>query len=453
VTSARPRYGGTLRVATPGVLRSVDPFFVAATAVDAGAARQILPLLFETLIRVDAEGGLRPALASSWDSDAQGTRLRIRLRPGVTLHDGSTLLPQQAADAVRESHKEWQVAAEGDAVVIDAGAASQDIAWTLTERRSAIAIRRPSGGLIGTGPFRLERFDETRVVLRAHDDYWGSRPFVDAVDIEMGGTTSAQLAAFEAARLDLAAAPPMDRRRLQQRGIRVIASRTLELFALVFEPHRANGAHDAVRRTLAASFDRSAIRRVVLQDLAEPAESLMPDWIRGYPASALSSSESRLSRAAVLALPIERRSLTLRVDAADAVARAIAERIAVDARESGLAVVVQAPAGLAARPDVRVQRIRIDATSPDRALAGIMRALGQRVLTLLPRVPPPTTGAPLQDVYRVERALLDRSMIVPVVHVPDVYAVGARVESWNGAAIDATGAWDLANVWLEAATP
>src|ERR1044072_8731934 len=77
-SSARPRYGGTLRVAKPGVLRSLDPLFAPASSIAAAAARQFLLFMFETLIGVDADGGLRPVLANSWE--VQGSRVRIRLR-------------------------------------------------------------------------------------------------------------------------------------------------------------------------------------------------------------------------------------------------------------------------------------------------------------------------------------------------------------------------------------
>src|SRR5262245_26387115 len=95
--AARPRYGGVLRVETQGALRAVDPGAKPATALESAAQRRVLPLIFEPLVEVDPDVGLRPLLATSWDSDAAGARWRIRLRPDMTLHDGSLLTPQQVA--------------------------------------------------------------------------------------------------------------------------------------------------------------------------------------------------------------------------------------------------------------------------------------------------------------------------------------------------------------------
>jgi len=39
------------------------------------------------------------------------------------------------------------------------------------------------------------------------------------------------------------------------------------------------------------------------------------------------------------------------------------------------------------------------------------------------------------------------------VHVPEVYAIADRVEGWIGEPVHASGAWNIANVWLRAAPP
>jgi hypothetical protein len=161
----------------------------------------------------------------------------------------------------------------------------------------------------------------------------------------------------------------------------------------------------------------------------------------------------RLHRDQLATLPRAQRALTLRVDASDPVARSIADRIAVDARQAGFALTVQAPTGLAPRPDVRLLRLPLAATSPGRALAAAMAALGARTLAYVAGEPAPAPDAPLTEIYRVERALLERSIIVPVVHVPEIYGLGERLDSWNGPVVGATGALNLADVWLRAESP
>jgi hypothetical protein len=230
----------------------------------------------------------------------------------------------------------------------------------------------------------------------------------------------------------------------------------VELFTTrdqIFEAHRATAADEPIRRTIASSFDRSAICRVLLQDFAEPADAILPRWLSGYELFVLSRPDRRLSRSDVTRLPLARRALTLRVDAADPVAKSIAERIAVDAREAGFTLTVQAPAGLAPRPDIRLLRVPLTPATPERALAAFMATLGPRTLTYVTGEPAPALNASLPEVHRVERDLLERSIIVPIVHVPEIYGLGERLDWWNGPVVTTTATWDLANVWLRASAP
>jgi hypothetical protein len=150
----------------------------------------------------------------------------------------------------------------------------------------------------------------------------------------------------------------------------------------------------------------------------------------------------------VAGLPGARRSLVLRASAADPVAVAVAERIAVDARTAGLVASVQVPTGLAPRADARVIHVPLAVSSPERSLAALMAVLGTRTLASAARESAPPPGAPLDAVARVERALLDQFVIVPIVHLPALYAASDRVATFDGAVVRPTGEWNLADVWL-----
>lgn len=454
--AARPHYGGTLRIEMPGVIRTFDPAASSVDAAESAARARVLPLVFETLVAADATGGLRPQLATSWEGDRAGQRWRFRIRDAVLLHDGSRLQPAQVAAALRARDRAWKVGVDGDVVVIDPDRAQPDFPWEMADARNAIAIRTATGDLVGSGPFRLEPTEPRRIALGAHEDYWGGRPFVDAVQIAESRALGDALASLELGRADFVPVRPLDLRRLVQRGLRSVGSRPLETFVLVFEPHRATPSDQLVRRVIATSIDRATLSTVLLQRQSEAAAALLPPWLSGYAPmfqSVSPLSGSAPARTAVVSLPPERRTLTLRVDAADPLAQAIAERIAVDVREAGITIKVQAPAGLAPRPDVRLLRLTFDATTPDRVLAAIIGTLGPRVTSLATNEAAPGAGAPLDAVYRMERALVERDVIVPVVHLPELYGLGERVESWGGPAVWPSGAWNIANIWLRSDLP
>src|SRR5262245_3781904 len=181
--AARPQYGGTLRVETQAAIRSIDPAAEAADHREASLARRLQPLVFETLVGVAADGGLRPLLASSWESDARATRWRFRIRPGVMMHDGNAMEPWHVAAALRAAADAFTASVDGDAVVIESTAPRPDLPWELADPRMAIAVRRSPDHLAGTGPYRVERLEAGAVSLRAHDAYWGGRPFADGVRV------------------------------------------------------------------------------------------------------------------------------------------------------------------------------------------------------------------------------------------------------------------------------
>ena len=445
---ARPRYGGTLRIESQGTIRVLDPA-AADDSTDVTTRDLVLPLVFETLVGIAPAGGIGPALATAWDSDAQGARWRFTLRAGVRLHDGSTLEPVHVAAALRQRFPDWLIAIEGASLDVHTGVARADLLWELADIRNAIAVRGPAGGIVGTGPFRVERLDGVRLSLAAHDGYWGSRPFLDGVRIEFGRPLSSQLTSLETARADMIAVRPTDVRRMTQQQLRVVATRPLEWFALVFETHRAIAMDLPIRRTLSAAIDRASVVRVLLQGYGEPATSALPSWLSGYAPFAVAAGGQRLSRANVSALPAERRSLVLRIPAGDPVAQAMADRIAVDARDAGLTVTVQVPTGLAPRADARLIRVPLSVTTPDRTLAGLMGILGPRTLASATREPVPPPGSSLEAVARVERALLEQHVIVPIVHVPALYAVRDRVDWLRDPVVLASGRWNLEDVWVE----
>src|ERR1700730_17656598 len=137
VHGARPRYGGMLRVEIDSTIRSLDPAATASDAGEAAARRRALGLVFETLVAAEADG-LRPVLATAWESDPRGARWQFRLRSGVQLHDGSPLESWQVATALRASEPAWTIATDGDTVVINTGEPIRDLPWVLADLRHAI---------------------------------------------------------------------------------------------------------------------------------------------------------------------------------------------------------------------------------------------------------------------------------------------------------------------------
>ena len=102
---------------------------------------------------------------------------------------------------------------------------------------------------------------------------------------------------------------------------------------------------------------------------------------------------------------------------------------------------------------MRLVRVRLEATSPDRALASALAAFGQRTARVLSADMTLPPGASVEAVYRLERALLAPRVIVPIVHLPELSALAAHVEAGNAPAVLPSGAWDFASLWIRADKP
>lgn len=443
--AARPRYGGTLRVETSALMRSLNPGAPPLDAPDAAARGWLQPLIFETLTMADGPGGPAPGLATGWQRVAGTAQWQFDIRSGVTLHDGSPLDGPRVAAALRLLEPSWQISADGQRVLIDAGSSAIDVPWLVAGRRYAVAFGRPGGGEpIGTGPFAIERSDPRRLSLRAHDRHWAGRPFVDAVQIQMGRALPEQLASLEAGRADFVQLLPQDVRRASSRGRRVLHSDLVQLVTLV-PARRARKPGLPLRRAIDQLVDRAALQNAVLQRQGVSAATLLPQWLTGYPVSVASDRDSARARAAVADLPAADRSITLTVDGADTVLRAIADRIVVDAREAGLTVTLGPATPQTSGFDLL--RGRLVPSSPERALRVLLDALGVPY-------PSPAAVAPSAEVEsaaarRWEQSLLEERAVIPLVHLPDLYVVGQTVEAWNRPMILPAGAWNLADVWLK----
>jgi ABC-type transport system substrate-binding protein len=204
--------------------------------------------------------------------------------------------------------------------------------------------------------------------------------------------------------------------------------------ALVFSP-RVEDAR--IREALALAVDRAAIHNVLLQRQGEVSAALLPQWLSGYAFLFPVAADAARARALMAGIPAAGRAISLSVE--DAAARPIAERIALNARDAGLAVSVVAQS---ASSDARLVELRIESLDPAVALAGMAASLG------LPE--PPRTDSP-EALYAAERALLEGFRVIPLFHLPDVYGVNPRVK--GGPGITPLGEWRFENLWVEGGRP
>jgi ABC-type transport system substrate-binding protein len=147
-----------------------------------------------------------------------------------------------------------------------------------------VIFRRGADGVTTcSGPFRIAEWQPGRhALLTANDAYWGGRPYLDDIELQMGRPPRDQAIDLELGKADLVELTPDDARRIAEHGARTWVSAPAELLALVFERGHTAVEDGQLRQAVALSIDRAAIQNVLLLKLGESTGALLPGWLTGY---------------------------------------------------------------------------------------------------------------------------------------------------------------------------
>lgn len=407
--ATRPRYGGAV---------TVDLSFVSAGVVT--------PLVEETLVRLNEKGEIEPFLATAWQMDPDRKRWRFSLRPKVFFHDGEPLNASHAAAALlpelRKKYGDVNATAGGQTIVLQFDRPVPDLLTELANVRMAIFRTNEKGMPIGTGPFRVDTWEPgRRIALAAFEDYWGGRPFLDSAIVNLGASRSTG---------DIFDIPFSSARRVLPEHIRIWESPVHELIALV-----GDNVHPLAWQALALSIDRAPIINVLAQKRAEAAFGLLPEWLSGY--EFLFTAAPDVARAKQLISQLRLTPMTLSYPANDGFMRSIAERIALNARDAGIALSPTPNPGGA----LRMVRWTIESTDAAAELNRMAALLGLPERALSATRP--------QELYEAERAMLDTQRIVPILFLPDVYGIAPRIHNWDAAQKGGGFSLHLENIWVD----
>ena len=201
----------TVSIAAPWEVASVDP------AVS-GFAFQRLEIM-ETLVDADAQGRLRPGLATDWSVSDDALLWTFTLRSDVTFHDGSPFDAEAAASALRRASEQPGPLGRAPIVAIEAGdgvvtialespfAALPALLAHSTTIIPAPAVFDADGvpvDVIGTGPFRVETLSPPQSLeLVRYDGYWGDLPVLEAASYLAAGRAETRALLAESGDADL----------------------------------------------------------------------------------------------------------------------------------------------------------------------------------------------------------------------------------------------------------
>lgn len=268
--------------AIPGELPSLDPPYMLSWDTTLGFN------VYETLTRWTEDEGIVGVLATSWESNAEGTEWTFTLREGVTFHDGS---PFTATDVKASLDRNIAVGMVAyDFIGIESIEVVDDmtVRFIASEPRNvplivsaqygmfiykAEAVDQPpewwaEGNDAGTGPYVVAGFEPgTRAVLDRYPDYWGGweeGQFTKVVYLIVEDpTVRDQL--IRSGEVDLTTHLPFDSMASLESVEDLVVLPYLPLAQLIFAFDHSNPPLDdrAVRRALAMTFPYDDVHKGV----------------------------------------------------------------------------------------------------------------------------------------------------------------------------------------------
>lgn len=286
----RPRYGGTVEASLLGAPATLDPAD-ARTHADLTVAG----LVTDTLFQLGADGVVVPRLAAGDPTfDEKRTTVFIPIRKGVKLHDGSELTP---ADVVASLQREKAATryllvgmtglkVDGDGIVLSLRAALPDLLVQLALPQFGITKGGKAGERpIGSGPFAVEALDRARkrLTLRAFDEHFAGRPYVDQLVLTWYDTPDGEARRFETGKshVSMRGATAFAGQKPTFRTEDVEGPPSLLVYVGFGSAHREILTDKAFRRSLDAALARGGLAAITSGERVIPTKSALPVEVGG----------------------------------------------------------------------------------------------------------------------------------------------------------------------------
>ena len=257
-------------------------------------------LVYDTLFWSQVKEEPEPWLAERAEPSADRKVWTVKLRDGVTWHDGVPLTAEdvaftfekmKATTGGRYSHHVWEYPVFESAQVVDpltVRLSFKDAAPTfkilpggdlpIVPKHIWKDVQNPNQATnlpsIGSGPFKLaEVVPDQRYVLEANTAYFKGRPKVDRIDVPIVKDPAAAFAALQTGQVDATdrtVPPELYDQLSRQPGMKVVQSTRMESVHLHFNNQRAPLSDARLRKAVTMSIDNNALVQTVLLGRGRP---------------------------------------------------------------------------------------------------------------------------------------------------------------------------------------
>jgi peptide/nickel transport system substrate-binding protein len=190
----------------------------------------VLPVLHERLVEATGVISVKPALAESWEVSDDGKTWTLKIREGVTFHDGTPCTAEDIAWSLNFMiDNEFSATSAFVSGFVEATApdpttlviTTEDPIRDLPQQRltycwilprsvwegltydEAVQYSEPDV-MVGTGPYKAVEFkDSEYLVVEAFEDYWRGKPEIERVVLQVYANPDAAVQALLAGEIDL----------------------------------------------------------------------------------------------------------------------------------------------------------------------------------------------------------------------------------------------------------
>jgi peptide/nickel transport system substrate-binding protein len=274
-------------------------------------SHETLLAVYDTLIRFDQTGNLTPGLAESWKLNEDLTELTLKLRQGVTFHDGtkfnadavkrnferSTALGKRAGNTFADTFRQI-VAVEtigDDTVKLKLREPSGQIEFRLAYNSgmmiSPAALAPTPGGepvfgstvkAIGAGPYQVKSFESNvKTVMTRFDAYWrGNEGRPAGFENHYVPDSRARFNALRSGQATISLIDPRQIQEAKAAGLVVQTAEKNALWDIYLNVSRPALSDVRVRQALMYAMDREALSDALGFGSARPTQQL---WATSSP--------------------------------------------------------------------------------------------------------------------------------------------------------------------------
>lgn len=268
----------------------------------ASSSLDLIAVVYERLAAFDETGQPQPVLAESWEMPDDLTYV-FTLRPGVTFHNGKTLVAEDVKHTIERIRAEatgspWaeRFAPIDEIEIVDSrtvtfylNAPYGPFLATLSAGYASIVPQDDTIDLretmIGTGPFALDSWTpDVETVMTANAAYWQpDEPLLTSVRWRILPDMSARLEAIRDGTIHITplADPLAVAQARQSEGVQVLQQDTTDYYLLGFNCAEPPFDNPIVRRALSLAVNRQAIVNTALSGYGQVTGPIVPtmgDW-------------------------------------------------------------------------------------------------------------------------------------------------------------------------------